>query len=462
MRSSRKIPVCACDYCVYMAHRVWQNRSGLGNFCYIMLDVEGYPSPDEVRAGVTRALCAHPALMMPIGVSPLQRRPFWQVPVNPEGHAEQVARQVHVFDDLRHCGDALAEVADLCQERYHGRWYGPGRPQVRLEQYALPNGLTRFVIRWPHYLMDADGAQWFLAAVGAQAHPGAAQPAGLAAVTEDHEQPRVLAGYSWMDLFRIVRRTLAAARVNSNLRLSYLLSSRSPRTSDYRFIHRHWSAEQFAAIRAHAKRTTPPGPALYVRYMAAAVGRAQERIYAEQGMKTEVFLITFPLRVGTSLGDENFLSRRPLLGNYLVTPVLVLPVRVAADRAALEASIHRQVQEFLAIKGDLAQWTLLEAAALLHPWCYPWIFKLPLTVARCSSGFSYYSGAKVELEWFVGAKVLNSWGGGPTSTPPAWNPVFHRYGGLLNMSVTYSRPAIADELGTRYADLIESELLNPT
>lgn len=168
------------------------------------------------------------------------------------------------------------------------------------------------------------------------------------------------------------------------------------------------------------------------------------------------------MRIGTESDSAETVSRRPLPGNYLAAAVIRLSCREAADRRSGSVAIERQLRDFVSSRQDLAQWALLEAAALLHHKAYDPIFKWGFVDNRYSSGFSYFVVHPALPRAIAGARVVNAWFGGPITTPPAWNPVFSRLDDTLSMSLTYSRPAVSDEMAGRYVELIAEELLDPS
>ena len=210
-------------------------------------------------------------------------------------------------------------------------------------------------------------------------------------------------------------------------------------------------------MQAAAKQAVPAGPAPYARFLAASVMRALHRLHEENSVSTDAYMITLPMRVGASQPEARLVEKRPVPGNFLVTPVICCTPQQVADRRVLDEAVFDQVQDYLRQELDLAQWTLMRAASLIHAWFYPLIFKLSMGVNVLSSGFSYYGAIEQPVRSIAGATITNCWGGGPLPMPPGWNPVFSKFGDGLNLSLTYARPAISDELADRYLELIASE-----
>src|SRR5262249_10351033 len=139
-----------------------------------------------------------------------------------------------------------------------------------------------------------------------------------------------------------------------------------------------------------ARMLAPAGPARYARYLAACVLRALDHLFKENGVDSEAYLITMPVRVGMSQHDAALFEKRPIPGNYLVTPILCGHRERAADKLELGDDLLQQFQDFLRNEIDMVQWAMMWAASFIHKWGYRVIFKLPLDVVEFASGFSYY------------------------------------------------------------------------
>ena len=459
MSARRSIPLNPCDCCIYAHHRSLVRRQRGGNIAFMMVDVDGFVDPAAVRKAVAAVLAANPVLMSALRVSPFRLRPNWQTPSSSPRQIDLAADRTHMYDDLRAEHDATARLNQLCAMRYGPNWDVSRGPQVRLEQYGLPHDRTRLCLRWPHFLMDAEGAQWFLSELGR--HFDGADGVAPSLLIARGPSVDVLAGMSRVARVRLMMRGLAAQKSIPASEVQHVCDASSQHIESYRFLHRAWHGKEFEQIRERARTTMPPGPALYGRYMAAIVLQALDRIYREEGLDTRASAITFPMKVRLTSSDK-VTDSRTMVGNYLVTPTLTIDRGKIGDVAELGLEIHKQLQSFLERSGDQAQWALLEAASLIHAWFYPAIFRFAFAGAAYSSGFSYYGEIDSPLRRLAGADVTNIWGGGPSTTPPGWNPVFSRYGDRLNLSLTWTSPHIPDTLAERYASHIEEAILGRT
>ncbi len=237
-----------------------------------------------------------------------------------------------------------------------------------------------------------------------------------------------------------------------------LVADPPPAFMEHRALHRFFSPEEVRAMQDRAKAVAPPGPALYARHLVACTIRAQHRLYQERGLSTDAYLVTFPVRV--ALPGRSGLSRhkRPFVGNYLASVILCARRETADDRRALGDAILRQINDFQEGHGDVQQWALMWAAAFLRPSMYQLVFRVSLGFERLTSGFSYYGEVVRPLRSFGGRPIVNFFGGGPLGSPPGLNPVFSKFADRLNLSLTWNRPAIADDVAKRYADLIRQEV----
>lgn len=460
----RRLQLNPVDYFFYCHHRLMERRGEPGYIPFMTLDLDGHIEPARLRATLARGFIAHPVLMSPLRLSRVRGRPYWLIPEDIAGAARTAADKMHTHVDLQGCDDWLATLEATCQQRCLPTWDIERGPQFALEQYTLPSDQTRICIRWPHALADAMGAMLFLAELsrlGAEgpSQPGAQTPCGPPLVRRDDDALDPLEGQSLLNRLRLFSKSFSKARAHGSLRTRCLLPDSLPPFGDLRYLHRRWDAETFGAIRENAKRVTPAGPGLYARYMAVCTIRALHRIFTEQGVESEAYLITLPSPIagaGPRFPDE---PARPVPGNYLVSPTLVGRRDLVGDKRALGEDLTRQVAAYHASRTPLKQWAMAWLAGTMRASVYQRVLKLPFAFEALSSGFSYYGEIDPPTRTLCGATITNMWGSGPALTPPGWNPAFSKFGDGLNASLSYARPAISDGLAARYFALIEEEAL---
>jgi len=467
MPEPRRIPLNPSDYFFYSHHRMMQRRSEGGNIAFMMMDIDGHIDPDRMRSILRSLFLAHPVLMARLKISLLSGRPYWRLPDERDDAAGIASKEAYVFEDLRAADNARGCMTSLCQQRYLPGWNLTSGPQIRLEHYALPGKKSVFCLRWPHPLMDAGGTMWLLAELARIGEGDANATPNNALLSPDGPRPDhacidPLAGFSMMKKFSLFLESFSTQRRHGKFNVNTLFENKPPPFRDQRFIHRHWDAESFQRVREHAKRSTPPGPGIYARYLAASVFRALHRIFSDRGVDTDAYMITMPMNIADLVASGSAPVPRPIPGNYLVSPTLWARRDIVEDKTALAEDIFRQFNTYLETQSPLKQWAMIWAASFARASVYQWLMRLPLGLEALSSGYSYYGEISRPLRDFCGAKVSNLWGASPLPTPPGWNPAFSKFGDQINLSLTYARPAIDDELARRYVDLIEEEAFDGT
>ena len=462
MRTPRRIFLNPCDYLFYSTYRTLLHRSDAANVAFMNMELAGRIDPDCIRSILRRLLAIHPVLMSPLRISLVAGKPFWKIPKDIPKAASAAVERIHTYEDLRGHQDAETRVEELFQQRYAGDWDIEFGPPIHLEQYDLPGDRTRFVLRWPHLLMDAGGAQWFFVEMGrlgdAPLHPEAEEPYELPpGLRPDHAACDPLRHRSLPNRLGLFLRSFTAQRRHARFNVEPLFSGKPPAFADLRCLHRRWSGEQLRRLKSVANRTITSGPFPQARYLAVCVLRALHRIFTEQGVKSDAYLITMPISIFDKGQPEAKPATRPVPGNYLVSPILWGRREIIDDKRALGDELLRQIIDYDEKEVHLKQWAMAWMAGKSRAGMYEWLMRLPFGYDLLSSGFSYYGEISCPLRQLCGATVTNLFGGGPSPMPPGWNPVFSKFGDNLNLSMTYVRPGISDDLARRYFDLIEAE-----
>jgi hypothetical protein len=479
MSSPRRIPLSPCDYLIFNHHCLMRRKHQGQYLCLMMVDLQGPVEPDRIRAALAAAMRAHPVASADLRFTLASGRPYWRIPRLVE-EADRRAAQAHWFCDLRACPQSDSRLEELIRQRSRERLDPRTGPQVRLDQYALADDRTRLCLRWLHYFMDAEGAQLFLREIGRldrAAHPVErssaqnclAEPEGhrehlgspLRSLPDDDRPVDALAQYSWRERLDLVRRGLASLPKHPDLRIKPLHRRVFPPAAEHRIVNCCWDRRQAQDMQDRARQVTPPGPGRYARHLAGCVIRAIHRIFVEQGVDTEAYLIPMPVRVNLPIPQADLSAARPFCGNYLVPLTLCGRRELIDDRRALGEDILRQYQAFVCGRSELTWSAIMWALSHLRLSMYQLLLEHRWDMPPLASGFSYYGEIELSLCTLVGAKVANMWGGGQVATPPGWNLTFSRFEGKLNLLLTYPRPAIPDYLARRYAEHIETEMFAP-
>lgn len=443
---SRRFRLNPCDYMFLSHHRMMESLGQVGNRPMMEMDVEGFVDPRRFKQAVQRTFAAHPVARAGLRFALRDGRPRWVVRREP---AESAERAFTFFDyrertDWPACAEALrAERYALSGDLFEG-------PQAHVDYCAGPHGLGRVFLRWPHALMDAEGAQWFLAEISRLDAPDTGElPKEL---RPDGEALDVLAGRSWRARLKLFRRGLGSRGEHGKVLRQGVCVPAAPETVRACVRQRVFEAPDVARIEAHARETCPGGPGIYSRYLAGCVIRALHRLYVARGLEVDSYLVTLPMSVRPP-------GPRPVHGNYLVAATLSGRRERVGDARALAADLAEQLRRFRDEDLAVANWALMWAAGFMRAWQYRIMLRLPIGLEPYASGFSYYGEIDPPLREFLGARVTNLWGTGPLSAPPGWNPLFCRFGQRMNFTITWLSGCIPDGLAEEFALEIEREAL---
>lgn len=466
MTLSRRIPLNPCDYLYFAHHGRMQREAQAGNVAFMVFEAEGRAEPDRVIDALAAAMLAHPVTMASLRISLVGGRPYWQTPDPRPRAARRAAQQAYGYDDLRKdSADWSDRLERLCETRNVPHWDLTTGPQLGLEHYDLPDQRTRFCFRFPHVLMDADGIQWFASEMGRLQTPGPVAGEGAArgfppGLVADDQPLDVLAGVSIKRRLGLFGEAFTATPERRRLRIKPLLDGPPGRRLRQRLIHKCWPARELVRMRGQARRWAPPGPAHHARYLVMCVIRALHRLYTERGVKTDAYLVPFPINLTAISGAGNGPVPRPVPGNYLVSPTICAGRDLVEDKAALGREVLRQIEAYNEKRMHLAQWSVIWLASLMRASMYRWALRLPLGLETLASGFSYYGPISRRIRSIVGTRITNMWGCAPMGMPPGWNPIFNKFEGRMNLVLSWAHPAIPAELARRYVDLIEEEIFD--
>lgn len=436
----RCVPLNPCDYLYYAQHDLLQRRGLLGNPILMVLDLAGHIDAARLDAALRRAFALHPTLAARLRIARLTGRPYWQT----DGAPPAPSIRFHPPADEA----TIAAAVEKCFVRPLDMAVAP---QVHVDVFPGNADHTRVCMTWPHALMDAEGGQWFVHEVDRMDRaPDSKLPGGLC----DHAA-RIdpLAGMGLLRRINWARRGLK--RYRSIDAAESPLAETPTAAPRWRVHHRRWPASTLQEINDRALFWCPTGTGRFGRYLAGCVLRALRRLYLERRRDAGALLITLPQK------PRDMPAARPLTGNFLISATLVGRRSVLDDKRALMEALTVQIESFRANRDDLANAALIWLAGLQRAWQYRRTLAHPSRGFQpYASGFSYYGEIDPPVRTFLGTRVENFWGITTMPVPPGWNPAFARFDDSLNFMLAWLDGCIARDTAARFADLIESELLD--
>ncbi len=444
------VALSAYDRLFLAGHEALQRRGLSGHLCFIWLELSGRVDRAALDAAYREASMRVPLVAAGIDYSLLTGRARWRY-----SRVESDIAPIE-FHDLAH-GDAATEMRQVLMRA----WREPQDPaegrQLRLLCFERDDRST-LVLRWPHYLMDLEGAQGFLLEMQqAAAHgtSGAANGRGHATHPNDgvsvREKPLSYPpdwSRRWIRKWiEGVRRHRTVARLNSRQLPERSIDPNA--TAD--FVIRQWSAAQTATIFDTGKRGCLPGPLLHTRHLLVATARGLDDVAADLDMTPgDHYLITLPML------RPRRAPRTKLGCNDLVVATIVVKRDLLGDSTALHTSVLEQVDAYNR-GGDEATWVFMSYVGLLRKRHYEWMLRRKSMMARCSIGFTNFR-ADAWSSGFLGGSVTNSYACGLPTIPPGVMLTFMRSGERLNLGTAFFPHVCAAQNVQRLLARIEHHL----
>lgn len=440
--NSPSIPLNPCDYFLFSGYRAFESRDQVLGFAMLVLELEGEIEPQRIYEALRRAMKIHPSTAARIGYTRFTRRPCWT------GWDEQDDPATAAFSYEDHRGEP--DWASRLSTQYGEMIGAPidlGRaPLVRVDYRALPGNLGQICLRWPHELMDGEGAVAFLAEIDRLDR--SAQSDLPHELLPDGECPDLLAGTTWMQRLKLIRRARATYAPYLSSQCPPLFTCPHSDAGGVQVRHRVFERDEVAPVLAHRTNPTPSDPARPSLYLAACVIRALHRLYVSRKVQTEVYPVVLT-RSTRAPGP------RPVHGNYLTWLPLNGHRERVHDVRLLVEELHEQFSRHLNSDSGKMQWAFLRILGKLPAAKYVKLLKNTGRGPIGASGFSYFSKHPPGFNTFLGARITNRWCTLAAPAPPGLLPAFQTYRDRLNFVLSWQRNWISDAWAEEFASEIE-------
>lgn len=412
-----RAPLSAYDRLFLAGHEALQRRGLPGHHCLIWLEVNRRLDRAKLEEGYRTASAQTPLVSARIAHSVLTARAHWRY-----GEASQPIVPIE-FVDLVSVTDPDATQREVLLRA----WREPQNPtagrQLRLFCFEYADRTT-LVLRFPHYLMDQEGAMTFLTRIHdatIQANHAIASPIEAPLSYPPDWSGRILRGW-WAGARRhrrvagIQSRQLPERPIDPN------------QSADY--FTRCWSPEETARIDEMAKKTCRPGHMLYTRHLVAATVRGFDDLSDALGLSPgDHYLIPLPMLRPRRTPRTKFAC------NDLIVATLIIRRADLSNPAALDASLLAQIDDYIR-GGDEATWLFMSYVGLLRASHYEWMLKRKRMLVRYSLGFGSFR-ANGWPAGFTGSEVTNVYGGAIPPIPPGAMLSFTRFGNRLNVGAAF-------------------------
>ena len=417
-------PLNGSDYLMLGFDYELRRQGYAGNSCQIVLELDQPISPEALRQRLTKLTTSHPILCArPAGWFSLK----WKFPSDPLVPSMRVHRdQPGLREKL---GDEPLAIR-------RGELF-------RFDLVERDSGTMDVVFTWTHALMDAPGAEYFLAMVGRE---DVAPPA----TTPVASRPK-----------KPLKERLLLARKNVNQLSDFCKAA--PRTVGVRHpqaqkVQRHrvekFTAEETARIRANGVKLC--GALGDAQFHAAVAMMELHRLHQRLGRPSPSYVLPVPV----SLRPKG--SVEPVFSNQIaMLMVQFLPEQLVTTAAAV-ATLKTQLAQALRDRRIEAGVAITELSRGLPFPLYLYILKQHgLRGEICSFFYGDVANVSPLLTTFLGATIQDFTHVGATTPSPGIGAIFYYFHGQMRVTVFHLETHFSAGEAAEFASNLRARLLNP-
>jgi len=447
-----------CDYLMLGFDRELRRSGFAGNSCQIVLELPCPVCPVALQSRLEKLAAHYPILnAFPGGLS----TPYWKLgrgALRPLVRFHPFANSLGGADlpskPRRGEGQSGSTACDptaplttavssaLAQRIFNEPLAAADGELLRFDLIEGEGEHMTLVFTWAHALMDAPGAELFLALVGQEDLP-------LPAVPSPAPPPsmglRERCARAWQNLHQIDRFGRTAPRCLG------ARHSKAPPMLQYRV--ERFSPEETQTIRANAVRHC--GLLGDGQYHAAAAVLELHRLHQRLGSPSPSYVLPVPVGLRAKGTDE------PLFGNqvammmfqFMPEQLTSIETAVAACKAQTEQAMRGGLLESSRILGDLFRFLPLPV--------YMALLKRGLHGEICSLFFGDTGAVKPQLKNFLGAAIDDFAHVAPATPQPGIGVIFYRFRSALRMTLVHSLQVLNETEAAEFAQALRTRLLTP-
>lgn len=413
-----------CDYLMLGFDYELRRRGFAGNSCQIVLELKSAISPAMLQERLRALTAQYPALnARPGGVF----APRWKMPINAHEPRVRVHRQ----------------EAGRCRAFVNEPLAAKDGELARFDLIERDHGQTTLVFTWAHALMDAVGAEHFLATLGHPEMPPPNSKTSVAAGPKLSLPARCKLG--WKNLYQLDKFCEAAPRS---------LGFRYPE-AEPKLLHRieSFSAEETARIRAHGARYC--GMLGDAQYHAAVSVLELHRLHQRLGQPSASYVLPLPVGLRPKGTFDSLFSNQ-----VAMLMLQFLPEHLDSIEQAV-ATLKRQTQE--AMRNGLLESGIMlsELFRFLPIPIYMAIVKQGLRGEICSLFYGDTASVNPLLTSFLGVEVEDFAHIAAVTPSPGIGVIYYYFRGELRVTVLHLAPVLSEAEAAEFAAGLRARLLNP-
>jgi hypothetical protein len=413
------------DYLMLGFDHELRRQGFAGNSCQITLELAAAISPAALRQRLAVLVERHPVLRArPGGIF----IPKWKM-----------ARGATAYPQVR----VHHHEPGLQQKLFNEPLASRRGELVRFDLIEHDDGRMTLVFTWAHALMDAVGAEHFLAVLGHEALP----------LPTVDLPPLRRARLRLRERFRLAWKYLHQIEAFGKVAPRSIAIRNAAALSQLRYHVEKFSSEETARIRAHGQRLG--GILGDAQFHAAAAMVELHQLHQRLGSATPSYVL--PVAVG--LRPKG--TREPLFSNQLTMLMLqFLPDQldsVANAVSCLKTQTAQALRTGLLDSGI----ALGEMFRFLPLPVYMAILKQGLRGEICSLFYGDTAAVNPHLANFLGATVEDFAHAAPVTPAPGIGVIFYSFRGELRITVLHSLKVLNETEAAEFSARLRARLLNP-
>jgi hypothetical protein len=413
-----------CDYLMLGFDYELRRRGFAGNSCQIVLELKSAISPALLQERLRALTDQYPILnAKPGGLF----SPRWKLPTR----AQEPTVRVH-RDEPDRCGAIVNEPIGA-----------RGGELARFDLIERDNGKMTLVFTWAHALMDAVGAEHFLAALG---HPEISPPPAKAASPGRAKLTLpARCKLAWKNLYQLDKFCEAPPRS-----LGFRHGEATPKLQ-----HRveKFSTEETARIRANAQRLC--GLLGDAQYHAAVSLFELHRLHQRLGRPGASYVLPMPVGLRPKGSVDPLFSNQVamLMIQFLAEHLDTIEHAVAALKTQMQEAMRNGLLESAVMLSEMFRFLPLPI--------YMAIVKQGLRGEICSLFYGDTAAVNPLLTNFLGVEVEDFAHIAAVTPSPGVGVIFYYFRGELRVTVLSLAPMLNEAESAEFAAALRARLLNP-
>ncbi len=427
-RGAARLPVRVTD-CFLLAHDDFMQRTGQGrHVTQSLIELDGVPDVEKVRAGLERLVQKHPRLVARLRRNWRTLLPFWEVPEPPaRGLPLGLWHEAGAPGTLAGAGE-IRRVPDQLERLMSEPLAVDGIDfKARLDVIELRDGRALVALSWSHLLIDGKGAELLFAELGRLCD-------GIDLPCETKEPVPV--AEPWSE--KLKKTKAAVAHLEGLARIGApSLSGPRPRAGRGHYWNLTLTPEDSQRL---TQRVAGMVGALFpMAFYVACTARAHDRVFRHRGREPRGYVASVPVQT------RKRGARGPLFHNHVSIFFFCAQREHLGRIEACAVAMKQQFADMTRARLDESFLSVLEMMMRLPSWLFMRVVRWQFKGEIASFYHSHTGVFAPELVEFAGGRVTNAYHLPCFAVPPGTGLFFCERAGRVNITLAWREGCLTTE-----------------